>query len=51
LKNPGKGAVTLVVKGGAGEEVEIALPKKHQVTAALKDALRVIPGVAEVESV
>jgi DNA polymerase-3 subunit alpha len=51
LKNPGKGVVTLVVPGGPGEEVEIALPKRHQVTSALKDVLRVIPGVLEVESV
>jgi DNA polymerase-3 subunit alpha len=51
LKTPGKGVVTLVVPGGAGEEVEIALPKRHQVTTTLKDALRVIPGVMEVESV
>ncbi|GAA0572270.1 hypothetical protein GCM10008942_21220 [Rhizomicrobium electricum] len=43
LKNPGKGVVTLVVPGGPGEEVEIALPKRHQVTSALKDVLRVIP--------
>jgi len=51
LKTPGKGIVTLVVPGGAGEEVEIALPKRHQVTTTLKDALRIIPGVMEVESV
>jgi DNA polymerase III subunit alpha len=51
LRTPGKGVITLVVPGGAGEEVEIALPKRHQVTTALKDTLRVIPGVAEVESV
>jgi DNA-directed DNA polymerase III (polc) len=51
LRNPGKGVVTVVVPGGPGEEVEIALPKRHQVTSALKDTLRVIPGVLEVESV
>jgi DNA polymerase III subunit alpha len=51
LRTPGKGHITLVVPGGAGEEVEIALPKKMQVTAALKDTLRLLPGVMEVESV
>jgi DNA polymerase III subunit alpha len=51
LRVPGKGVVTLVVPGREGEEVEIALPKRQQVTAALKDSLRQIPGVAEVESV
>jgi DNA polymerase-3 subunit alpha len=51
LKTPGKGVITLVVPGGAGEEVEIALPRRHQVTTTLKDALRIIPGVMEVESV
>ncbi len=51
LRTPGKGTITLVVPGGAGEEVEIALPKRLQVTAAMKDALRVVPGVAMVESV
>ena len=51
LRQPGKGIVTLVVPGGPGEEVEIALPKRHQVTVALKEAIRVLPGVAAVESV
>jgi len=51
LRNAGKGAVTLVVPGGPGEEVEIALPKHQQVTAALKDSLRMLPGVEAVESV
>ena len=51
LRTPGKGTVTLVVPGAAGEEVEIALPKRHLVTTVLKDTLRVIPGVMEVESV
>ncbi len=51
LRQPGKGIVTLVVPGGPGEEVEIALPKRQQVTVALKDSLRMLPGVTEVESV
>ncbi|HUO98782.1 MAG TPA: DNA polymerase III subunit alpha [Rhizomicrobium sp.] len=51
LRTPGKGSVTVVVPGGPGEEVEISLPKRLQVTAQLKDALRMVPGVLEVESV
>ncbi len=51
LQKPGKGIVTIVVPGGPGEEVEIALPKRQQVTVAMKDALRNLPGVAMVESV
>lgn len=51
LRNPGKGVISILVPGGPGEEVEIALPKKHQVTAAMKDALRELSGVAMVESV
>ena len=51
LRQPGKGIVTLVVPGGRGEEVEIALPKRQQVTVPLKEAIRVIPGVTAVESV
>ena len=51
LRQPGKGIVTLVVPGGQGEEVEIALPKRHQVSVALKDMIRALPGVVAVESV
>ncbi len=51
LKQPGKGLVTLVVPGGRGEEVEIALPKRHMVSPALKNAIKTMPGVAMVESV
>jgi DNA polymerase-3 subunit alpha len=51
LKQPGKGIVTFVVPGGVGEEVEIALPKRLQVTVALKNAIKSMPGVATVESV
>ncbi len=50
LRQPGKGIVRLVVPGGAGEEVEIELPKRHQVTLALKNAIKSLPGVAMVES-
>jgi DNA polymerase-3 subunit alpha len=51
LKQPGKGIVTFVVPGGTGEEVEIALPKRLQVSLALKNAIKSMPGVATVESV
>jgi len=51
LRQPGKGVITLVVPGAAGEEVEIALPKRQQVSTAMKDAIRLLPGVAAVESV
>jgi DNA polymerase III subunit alpha len=51
LRQPGKGIITLVVPGAPGEEVEIALPKRHQVTLAMKEAIRALPGVAAVESV
>jgi DNA polymerase-3 subunit alpha len=51
LKQPGKGIVTLVVPGDAGQEVEIALPKRVQVTAALRNAIKSVPGVSVVEAV
>jgi DNA polymerase III subunit alpha len=51
LKQPGKGIVTLVVPGAAGEEVEIALPKKLLVSAALRNAIKTMPGVTAVEAV
>ena len=51
LKQPGKGLVTLVVPGRNGEEVEIALPKKLLVSAPLRNAIKMMPGVSAVESV
>ncbi|MBS0471380.1 MAG: DNA polymerase III subunit alpha [Proteobacteria bacterium] len=51
LKTPGKGIVTFVVPGGPGEEVEIKLPKPLQVTVQLKNAIKTLPGVAQVELV
>jgi DNA polymerase III subunit alpha len=51
LGTPGKGLVTVIVPGGPGEEVEIALPKRVAVTAAMKEEIRSLPGVAAVESV
>jgi DNA polymerase-3 subunit alpha len=51
LKTPGKGIVTFVVPGGPGEEVEIKLPKPLQVTVQIKNAIKMLPGVAQVELV
>jgi DNA polymerase-3 subunit alpha len=50
LKQPGKGIVRLIVSGKEGEEVEIELPRRQQVTLALKNAIKSLPGVAMVES-
>jgi DNA polymerase-3 subunit alpha len=51
MKNGGKGIVTLVVPGHDGQEVEIRLKDRHQVTAAMRNAIKSLPGVAAVESV
>ena len=51
LRQPGKGIITLVVPGAPGEEVEIALPTRQQVTVALKDTIRMLPGVVAIELV
>jgi DNA polymerase-3 subunit alpha len=51
LRQPGKGIVTIVVPASAGQEVEIKLPQKQQVTNAMKGAIKSLPGVAAVESV
>jgi DNA polymerase-3 subunit alpha len=51
LMQPGKGLVSFVVPGGEGEEVEIALSKRHAVTAILRSNIAAIPGVVSVEAV
>ena len=51
LLQPGKGLVSFVVPGGPGEEVEIALSRRHAVTAALRSTIAAIPGVVSVEAV
>ncbi len=51
LMQPGKGLVSFVVPGGEGEEVEIALAKRHAVTAILRSNIAAIPGVVSVEAV
>jgi DNA polymerase III subunit alpha len=50
LRQTGKGIVRFVVPGGPGEEVEIELARRHEVTPALKSAIKSLPGVATVES-
>jgi DNA polymerase-3 subunit alpha len=51
LSRPGKGIVTIVVPAGEGREVEIKLPKQLQITAAHRNAIKSLPGVAAVEAV
>jgi len=51
LHAAGKGIVTLVVPGAEGREVEIRLKDRQQISAALKSAIKSLPGVAAVESV
>ena len=51
LTQAGKGLVSFVVPGNPGEEVEIALGKRLQVTAALRSNIAAIPGVLSVEAV
>jgi DNA polymerase-3 subunit alpha len=51
LKNGGKGIVTLVVPASEGREVEIKIPRRQQVNAALRAAIKSLPGVAAVEAV
>ncbi|HYK80915.1 MAG TPA: DNA polymerase III subunit alpha, partial [Micropepsaceae bacterium] len=52
LKSPGKGLITLIVPGGVdNQEVEIALPKRVQVSQQLKSVLSSLAGVTEIETV
>jgi DNA polymerase-3 subunit alpha len=52
LKQPGKGLITLIVPGQSeNQEVEIALPKRVQVSQQLKSTLQSLSGVVEIESV
>jgi DNA polymerase III subunit alpha len=50
LRQAGKGIVTLVVPGAGGEEVEVKLKDRLQVTAAIRNAIKSLPGVAAVET-
>ena len=51
MRSGGKGIVTLVVPGAEGEDIEIRLKDRHQITAAMKSTIQSLPGVAAVESV
>ncbi|MFV0280327.1 MAG: DNA polymerase III subunit alpha, partial [Rhodoblastus sp.] len=51
LKGRGEGDVSLVLIRGAGEEVEVKLPGKFPVNAAIAGALKAIPGIVAVEHV
>ena len=52
LSAPGEGEVSLVVMLGPGEgEVEIRLPGRYAVSAAIAGALKASPGVVAVEHV
>jgi DNA polymerase-3 subunit alpha len=51
LSQPGKGLVSVVVPGQAGEEVEIALGKRLTVNATLRSRIAALPGVTSVEAV
>jgi DNA polymerase-3 subunit alpha len=47
----GKGRVLLMARTGQGHEVEMALPGFFAVSPKLMQAMKVVPGVAEVEPV
>ncbi|MBX9698618.1 MAG: hypothetical protein K2X74_04225, partial [Acetobacteraceae bacterium] len=47
----GKGRVTLIARTAPGQEVEMALPGYFNVSPRLMQAMKVLPGVAEVEAV
>ena len=47
----GKGRVVMVARTGQGQEVELVLPGQFAVSPKLVQAMKVVPGVAEVEAV
>lgn len=47
----GKGRVVVVARTGQGQEVELALPGGFNVSPRLMQAMKVLPGVTEVEAV
>jgi DNA polymerase-3 subunit alpha len=51
MAQAGKGLVSVVVPIGGGGEVEIALPRRVQVTPALRNRVATLPGVLAVEAV
>nr|WP_314072096.1 DNA polymerase III subunit alpha [uncultured Roseococcus sp.] len=48
---PGKGRVSLVPRLGAGQEVEITLKERWNVSPRVMQAMKLLPGVASVEEV
>ena len=46
----GKGRIILIPRLGAGQEVEVALPGRFNVSPRLAQAIKVLPGVASVEA-
>jgi len=47
----GRGRVTLVARTAPGQEVEMALPGGFNLSPRLAQAMKVLPGVAQVEAV
>jgi DNA polymerase-3 subunit alpha len=47
----GKGRVVLIARTAPGQEVELALPGSFNVSPKLMQAMKVLPGIAEVEAV
>jgi DNA polymerase-3 subunit alpha len=46
----GRGKVILIPRIGAGQELEVALPGRFNVSPRLAQAMKVVPGVADVEA-
>ncbi|MCO6416690.1 DNA polymerase III subunit alpha [Siccirubricoccus sp. KC 17139] len=47
----GKGRVTVIARTGEGQEVELALPGGFNVSPKLVQAMKVVPGIADAETV